>query len=96
MSEFAGRSAIVTGGARGIGAALAKEQLGVMIADLLEPDGTAVAAALGPRAAFRHLDVTDEHEWQRVIDVDLYGGATAGQFLALPGGNEGSSGDAEP
>jgi 3alpha(or 20beta)-hydroxysteroid dehydrogenase len=72
VSGFAGRSAIVTGGARGIGAAvaaaLAKDQLGVVIADLLESEGEAVAAALAPGAAFRHLDVTDEHEWQRVID----------------------------
>src|SRR5690349_20583732 len=71
MGTFSGRSAIVTGGARGIGAAvaaeLAKEGLGVVIADLLERDGTATATALGTGAIFRRLDVADEDAWQRVI-----------------------------
>ncbi|WP_036508970.1 SDR family NAD(P)-dependent oxidoreductase [Nocardia aobensis] len=71
MGMFSGRSAIVTGGARGIGAAvaaeLAKEGLGVVIADLLERDGTATATALGAGAIFRRLDVADEDAWQGVI-----------------------------
>jgi 3alpha(or 20beta)-hydroxysteroid dehydrogenase len=65
------RSVIVTGGARGIGAAvvaaLAKEQFGVVIADLLESDGTALAESLGSSVIFRRLDVTDEANWRRVI-----------------------------
>ncbi|NNH69294.1 SDR family oxidoreductase [Nocardia uniformis] len=72
MADFQGRSAIVTGGARGIGAAivaeLAKEHLGVVIADLLDHDGAALAADLAPNVIFRHLDVTDEDGWRRVID----------------------------
>jgi len=72
VTDFRGRSAIVTGGARGIGAAVAaalvKEQFAVVIADLLDRDGAALAASLGPSAMFRHLDVTDEHAWQAVID----------------------------
>ncbi len=71
MSMFSGRSAIVTGGARGIGAAvaaaLAKEHLGVVIADLLERDGTATAESLGANAIFRRLDVADEDGWEAVI-----------------------------
>lgn len=71
MSMFTGRSAIVTGGARGIGAAvaaaLAKEHLGVVIADLLERDGTAVAESLAPNAIFRRLDVADEDGWNDVV-----------------------------
>lgn len=72
MAELHGSSAIVTGGARGIGAAvvaaLAKEQMGVVIADLLDHDGADLAAKLGPKVIFRHLDVTDEDGWNRVID----------------------------
>ncbi|MFC9962655.1 SDR family NAD(P)-dependent oxidoreductase [Nocardia ignorata] len=72
MFDLQGRSIVVTGGARGIGAAvahtLAKTGAGIVVADLLERDGNAVAQAIGSRAVFRHLDVTDEHEWQRVLD----------------------------
>ncbi|WP_433192579.1 SDR family NAD(P)-dependent oxidoreductase [Nocardia sp. CA-107356] len=70
--ELHGRSAVVTGGARGIGAAIAqtlvKSGLGVVVADLLDSEGTTTAASLGTTAIFRHLDVTDEHGWQRVLD----------------------------
>lgn len=72
MSALTGRSAIVTGGARGIGAAtvraLAKEGLGVVVADLLRRDGTELAESLGANVAFACVDVTDEADWQRVID----------------------------
>ncbi|MCX4092439.1 SDR family oxidoreductase [Nocardia sp. alder85J] len=70
MTNFHGRSAIVTGGARGIGAAIAaelvKQGIGVVIGDLLERDGRAVADSLGPTAIFRRLDVTDEGNWRAV------------------------------
>ncbi|MFJ2666366.1 SDR family oxidoreductase [Nocardia fluminea] len=72
MSDLHGRSVVVTGGARGIGAAVArtltKAGAGVVVADLLERDGAATADALGSQAIFRHLDVTDEDEWRRVLD----------------------------
>ncbi|MBF6470054.1 SDR family oxidoreductase [Nocardia beijingensis] len=72
MGEFIRRSALVTGGARGIGAsvvaALAKEQISVVIGDLLEGEGTALAAALGSGVIFRRLDVTDEACWHAVLD----------------------------
>ncbi|MGW4720783.1 SDR family NAD(P)-dependent oxidoreductase [Nocardia sp. NPDC004260] len=72
MGEFTGRSALVTGGARGIGAAvvaaLVKEQISVVIGDLLEGEGTALAAALGSGVIFRRLDVTDEAGWRAVLD----------------------------
>ncbi|WP_040786584.1 SDR family NAD(P)-dependent oxidoreductase [Nocardia pneumoniae] len=72
MSELEGRSAVVTGGARGIGAAvvaaLAKEHISVVIGDLLEPEGTALADSLGAGALFRRLDVTDEAGWRAVLD----------------------------
>ncbi|MVU78359.1 SDR family oxidoreductase [Nocardia sp. ET3-3] len=72
MTEFANRSAIVTGGARGIGAAVVKELVkagfGVVIADLLVDDGTRLAESLAPHARFQILDVTDEREWGLVLD----------------------------
>ncbi|QIS07460.1 SDR family oxidoreductase [Nocardia brasiliensis] len=72
MHGFAGRSAIVTGGARGIGAAivgaLAKEGIAVVAADLLEREGTELAHSLGPNAMFQRLDVTDKSMWHHVIE----------------------------
>ncbi|MEU7143948.1 SDR family oxidoreductase [Nocardia sp. NPDC046473] len=72
MNGFSGRSAIVTGGARGIGAAivraLVKENIAVVIADLLEPEGTELARALGPNVMFQRHDVTDKQNWRDLID----------------------------
>ncbi|WP_330185802.1 SDR family oxidoreductase [Nocardia sp. NBC_01503] len=72
MSSLVGRSAIVTGGARGIGAAivaaLVKEGFGVVIADLLDHEGAELAKNLGDMTRFHHLDVTIEDDWKRVID----------------------------
>lgn len=54
---------LVTGAARGLGAAYARGivQAGgsVVIADLLADEGTALASELGERASFVTLDVTD-------------------------------------
>jgi meso-butanediol dehydrogenase / (S,S)-butanediol dehydrogenase / diacetyl reductase len=60
--RFAGKVAVVTGGASGIGAASARrfhaEGAAVMIADLNEEAGSALAVDLGQgRAAFRRTDV---------------------------------------
>lgn len=72
MSSFTDRSAVVTGGARGIGAAiveaLAKEGIGVVIADILDREGQALARTLGSAAIFRHLDVTEQDGWRHVLD----------------------------
>jgi NAD(P)-dependent dehydrogenase (short-subunit alcohol dehydrogenase family) len=66
----------VTGAARGIGAAcaglLARQGARVVVADVLEDEGRAVAAAIareGGRAEFMALDVTDEGQWRAVIDA---------------------------
>lgn len=72
MTEIANTSAIVTGGARGIGAAvvteLVKSGFGVVIADLRVDEGTKLAESLAPHARFHHLDVTDEEEWREVLE----------------------------
>jgi len=62
---------LVTGGARGIGAATAKRLVAdgacVMIADILEQEGHALATELGARAAFCRLDVTEVSQWQMAV-----------------------------
>lgn len=72
MGTFTGRSAIVTGGSRGIGAAivraLVKENISVVIGDLLEREGSELARSLGPMVTFCRLDVTDEANWRAVVD----------------------------
>ena len=71
MGRVAGKVAIITGAASGMGKAdailLAREGASVVVADLNEKDGQAVAAAIGEAAVFMRLDVTDEDNWQAVI-----------------------------
>ncbi|GAB6937514.1 glucose 1-dehydrogenase [Isoptericola variabilis] len=75
-----GRVALVTGGARGLGAAYVRALHGagaaVVVADVLDDEGAALAAALGDRALPVRLDVTDEAGWGDAVDaaVDAFGG----------------------
>ena len=75
--------ALVTGAAKGIGAAcaatLARHGASVIVADIDEQAGRAVVDAIigeGGAAAFMLLDVTDETQWQGTVNtvVDRYGG----------------------
>ncbi|UWQ20985.1 SDR family NAD(P)-dependent oxidoreductase [Jannaschia sp. W003] len=70
MDGIAGRRAVVTGGARGIGAAtckaLAEAGAEVILCDL-DPAGEAAAGAIG--AAFHRLDVTREAGWEALRDA---------------------------
>src|ERR1700686_154872 len=72
--ELHGRKALVTGGARGLGAgmaeALARAGAAVAIADIREDIGKATANALaqsGVTARFVPLNVTDEASWEAAI-----------------------------
>jgi 3alpha(or 20beta)-hydroxysteroid dehydrogenase len=69
--RLAGRVALVTGAARGIGAAVAAAFVAdgarVVVADVLDEDGQALAASLGDAAVYRRLDVTDSAAWQEVV-----------------------------
>ncbi len=78
-----GKVALVTGGARGIGAeiarALATAGASVMVTDILEKEGLATAEALqaeGATADFRAQDTADEAQWIATIAavVEQYGG----------------------
>ena len=80
MSKFdlAGRKALVTGGARGLGAgmaaALSEAGAAVMIGDVLADVGRDTAksiAAAGAKAAFVTLDVTDEASWQAAVSATI-------------------------
>ena len=69
--RLAGRVALVTGGARGQGAAEARlfvaEGAEVVVADVLESEGRALAAELGAAAAFFVLDVRDQSAWKAAV-----------------------------
>jgi 3alpha(or 20beta)-hydroxysteroid dehydrogenase len=97
MGCLEGRVAIVTGAARGQGAAAARlfvaEGARVVIGDVLDDLGKELAESLGGGAIYRHLDVSSEDDWKAVVDeaVDTLGGVdvlvnNAGilRFAALP------------
>ncbi|HEU4881419.1 MAG TPA: glucose 1-dehydrogenase [Longimicrobium sp.] len=67
-----GKTALVTGAARGIGAAaarmLAAEGARVMLTDLRDDEGAAVAREIGEAAAYRRLDVREEADWTAAMD----------------------------
>jgi len=76
MSEknLAGKKALVTGGARGIGAAIAQALAGagasIMIADILEDPGKATAGEIaksGVKTGFAKLDVRDDDQWTAAV-----------------------------
>ena len=66
-----GKAAVITGGARGIGGATAalfvRHGCRVVIADLLDVDGSRLAAILGAAAIFIRCDVTKEDEIEAAV-----------------------------
>ena len=64
--------AVITGGARGIGAAttelFANERYRVIVADVLDEEGRRLAERLGDKADFVPLDVTSESAWRNLVD----------------------------
>ena len=92
--RLAGKVALITGAAAGMGAATARrfgqEGAKVVVADVLDDEGRAVAGALGEAGVFQRLDVTDEAGWQAAVE------ATARRFggLDILVNNAGISGSA--
>jgi 3alpha(or 20beta)-hydroxysteroid dehydrogenase len=80
--ELDGHVAIVTGGARNIGAAVAAELeahgASVVIGDVLRDAGEAMARELGVHARFVELDVTDADSWARALaaTIEWFGAPT--------------------
>jgi cyclopentanol dehydrogenase len=76
MGKLDGKVALISGGARGQGAAeaetFAREGARVVFGDILDAEGQKVEAAIraaGREATYVHLDVTSEADWQRAVET---------------------------
>ena len=69
MARFDNKVVLVSGGARGQGAAEARllvaQGAKVVIGDVLDNQGQSLAVELGPAASFVRHDVTSEADWAR-------------------------------
>lgn len=73
MSRLDGKVALISGAARGIGAATAAAMVEagahVVLADVRDEMGEKAAGALGAAAAYTHLDVTQAGDWDAAVAV---------------------------
>ncbi|WP_433756347.1 glucose 1-dehydrogenase [Nocardia sp. CA-135398] len=71
MGRLTGKVALISGGARGMGAAharaLAAEDARVVLGDILDEEGAALAKEIGDNAAYVHLDVREKQQWQDAV-----------------------------
>src|SRR5438067_4919937 len=80
MGRLKGKTALITGAARGQGAAAARrfveEGARVLIADVNDDEGKALADELG--ALYQHLDVSQEADWAAAVNraTDEFGALT--------------------
>ena len=76
MGRAEGKVVIVTGGASGMGKedahTLAREGARVMLTDLNEDAGHAVAKEIGESAMFMRHDISSEDDWKAVIAATPY------------------------
>ena len=78
MARLEGKVALISGGARGMGAAEAKlfanEGAKVVFGDVLDDEGKGVEAEIhetGGDALYVHLDVTKEEDWRAAVDAAI-------------------------
>ena len=73
MGRVDDKVALISGGARGMGAAdarmLVAEGAKVVIGDILDEQGAALAEELGEAARYVHLDVTSADDWKSAVDT---------------------------
>src|SRR5258708_27637731 len=71
LGRVDGKVALTSGGARGMGAedarALVAEGAKVVIGDILDEEGKALADAIGESARYVHLDVTQADQWEAAV-----------------------------
>lgn len=71
MGRVDGKVALISGGARGMGAEharlLVQEGAKVVIGDILDDEGKALAEQLGDAARYVHLDVTQLDQWEAAV-----------------------------
>ncbi|WP_329405845.1 glucose 1-dehydrogenase [Nocardia vinacea] len=71
MGRLTGKVALISGGARGMGAAHARalvaEDARVVLGDILDEEGAALAKEIGDNAAYVHLDVREKQQWQDAV-----------------------------
>jgi len=69
--QLSDRTAIVTGAARGLGESIARAILAeggrVLLTDVLDDEGEALARSLGAAARYRHLDVSQSADWADAV-----------------------------
>ena len=72
MNRLVGKKALVTGAARGIGLAIAErfaeQGASVILSDINDRLGEEATRAIGGEAIYRHLDVAEENDWQRITE----------------------------
>jgi 3alpha(or 20beta)-hydroxysteroid dehydrogenase len=75
MGRVDGKVALVSGGARGIGASVARTLVAeggqVVVGDIRDEEGTALAEELGGAVRYVRLDVTEPDGWQAAVEATV-------------------------